>query len=420
MSIRPLNDIFPKCKIFSFLMKFRREIWILVWIFALTHFIWYVKIIQYDSIFGIFTDSNTWNYKGLIFWGMLALIISIPLLLTSNWIFVKLLWKNWKYLQKWAYFMFPLVWIHIFMIEKDMWPLVVITAWFILFSIAFIKNKYSNKTISNWPKWLCVPCWYIYEENIWDIDSWIVPWTRFEDIPSDWICPVCGVGKSDFILLEKKIELIEGKIISKEYLTDDVIELRLMFEKELEYISGQFQNLIFKDEKGEFNRSYSIANKTWNKFTFLIKLTPNWRASNVLDGLKFADKIKVWNIWGNFKLQNTTNPKIFIATWTWLAPIYSMINSTSPDVNKRLYFWVSKKRDMFYEEKLKKIKNLEVNLYLSREEARGYNFWRVNLDEIVLDEKTEVYICWNPIMVNEKVDYFTKKLWSANVFYERF
>ena len=29
-------------------------------------------------------------------------------------------------------------------------------------------------------------------------DSGIAPGTAFEDIPDDWVCPVCGVGKSDF------------------------------------------------------------------------------------------------------------------------------------------------------------------------------------------------------------------------------
>jgi len=31
-----------------------------------------------------------------------------------------------------------------------------------------------------------------------DPDSKIPPGTTFEDIPEDWVCPVCGVGKDMF------------------------------------------------------------------------------------------------------------------------------------------------------------------------------------------------------------------------------
>lgn len=47
-------------------------------------------------------------------------------------------------------------------------------------------------------RWLCEACGLVYDETRGDPDSGIAPGTRFEDIPEDWTCPVCGVGKSDF------------------------------------------------------------------------------------------------------------------------------------------------------------------------------------------------------------------------------
>ncbi|MBP3254573.1 MAG: rubredoxin [Bacteroidales bacterium] len=44
----------------------------------------------------------------------------------------------------------------------------------------------------------CTICGYIYNPAVGDPDSGIAPGTKFEDIPDDWVCPVCGVGKSDF------------------------------------------------------------------------------------------------------------------------------------------------------------------------------------------------------------------------------
>ena len=47
-------------------------------------------------------------------------------------------------------------------------------------------------------KWICGVCGYVYDEEIGDPDSGIDPGTKFADIPEDWICPLCGVGKDQF------------------------------------------------------------------------------------------------------------------------------------------------------------------------------------------------------------------------------
>jgi rubredoxin len=47
-------------------------------------------------------------------------------------------------------------------------------------------------------KWKCLACDYIYDPNKGDPDNDIDPGTPFEDIPDDWICPICGVDKSHF------------------------------------------------------------------------------------------------------------------------------------------------------------------------------------------------------------------------------
>lgn len=47
-------------------------------------------------------------------------------------------------------------------------------------------------------KYLCVACQYVYDPAIGDQDSGIAPGTEFADIPEDWTCPVCGVGKDLF------------------------------------------------------------------------------------------------------------------------------------------------------------------------------------------------------------------------------
>lgn len=45
-------------------------------------------------------------------------------------------------------------------------------------------------------------CGYVYDPEIGDPDSGIAPNTKFEDIPDDWVCPVCGLDKSAFTAIE--------------------------------------------------------------------------------------------------------------------------------------------------------------------------------------------------------------------------
>lgn len=48
-------------------------------------------------------------------------------------------------------------------------------------------------------KWKCMVCKYIYDPEKGDPDANITPGTAFEDLPDDWVCPVCGVDKSQFV-----------------------------------------------------------------------------------------------------------------------------------------------------------------------------------------------------------------------------
>ena len=56
------------------------------------------------------------------------------------------------------------------------------------------KSEGGNKM----DKYRCTVCGYIYDPEKGDPDSGIAPGTKFEDIPDDWVCPVCGVDKSSF------------------------------------------------------------------------------------------------------------------------------------------------------------------------------------------------------------------------------
>lgn len=47
-------------------------------------------------------------------------------------------------------------------------------------------------------KYQCFFCAFIYDEEKGLPEDGIPPGTRWCDIPDDWFCPECGVGKADF------------------------------------------------------------------------------------------------------------------------------------------------------------------------------------------------------------------------------
>ena len=55
-----------------------------------------------------------------------------------------------------------------------------------------------NIKLTTMKKYVCDPCGYVYDPELGDPDNGIAPGTAFEDLPEDWVCPICGVGKEEF------------------------------------------------------------------------------------------------------------------------------------------------------------------------------------------------------------------------------
>ncbi|MBP5534812.1 MAG: flavin reductase [Alphaproteobacteria bacterium] len=54
-------------------------------------------------------------------------------------------------------------------------------------ALASFQNKIGVKKMEKKEKWVCVVCGYVYDGDV-----------PFEDLPDDWTCPLCGVGKDQF------------------------------------------------------------------------------------------------------------------------------------------------------------------------------------------------------------------------------
>ena len=47
-------------------------------------------------------------------------------------------------------------------------------------------------------KYVCDVCGYVYDPELGDPENGVAPGTPWEEVPEDWTCPLCGVGKDQF------------------------------------------------------------------------------------------------------------------------------------------------------------------------------------------------------------------------------
>lgn len=62
----------------------------------------------------------------------------------------------------------------------------------------YTETEGREEVNENLPKYRCTICNYIYDPAAGDPDNGVPPGTVFDDLPGDWVCPVCGAGKEVF------------------------------------------------------------------------------------------------------------------------------------------------------------------------------------------------------------------------------
>ena len=75
--------------------------------------------------------------------------------------------------------------------------------------ISYLSPPSSNQTVVSQQlkglvvqKWECIVCGFIYDQALGLPEEGITPGSSWDDIPNDWCCPDCGVGKEDFEMVE--------------------------------------------------------------------------------------------------------------------------------------------------------------------------------------------------------------------------
>ena len=82
-------------------------------------------------------------------------------------------------------------------------------------------------------KWECIVCGLIYDEELGWPDDGIAPGTAWDDVPDDWLCPDCGVGKEDFEMTDAGDDWVEyedldtGEILRNNKNSREIFEGRM-------------------------------------------------------------------------------------------------------------------------------------------------------------------------------------------------
>lgn len=64
--------------------------------------------------------------------------------------------------------------------------------------IAVEEETLTEKTRKKMDRYVCIPCGWVYDPEEGDPENGVAPGTPFEEIPDEWLCPACGVGKEYF------------------------------------------------------------------------------------------------------------------------------------------------------------------------------------------------------------------------------
>lgn len=359
-----------------YLMKFRRELWILVFRFIFLHF----ALLEISRYSRWLTFTSNISEPFIIIW-ILWLLFLFVWFITSNSFSLRLFKTKRKPIQKVAYF--ALIWgiVHIFLLNpSENWTYILILI--IYFTLKCFERKKKK-----------IPVSLQIEKPITKMDTMIE--TPVQKAP--------------------EIILIPSKIIKKQSLNPTIIEFTLEIRQKLKIIPWQWVLVSLQDDQWVFFRAYSVAEHEIEDdksiITLIIKIKETGRASNVFKNISIWEKIPIkWVFW-NFILDPNDRPKVFIATGTWLAPIYNMVSNDN-SADRLLLFSVSYKQDLFYEDKVKKIKNLTYKYYISRENIDGYEFGRIDLAKFDFKPETEFYICGSPEMVKSQKEFLVSKGFS--------
>ena len=205
-------------------------------------------------------------------------------------------------------------------------------------------------------------------------------------------------------------QLYTIKLLSKQMLSRDIMELRFEKPPSFTFVPGQFVRFVIPSAELSVFRPFSISSMPSNEYLeFCAKILPDGKASNYFVALTTGDTISISQPQGVFVCQpEPAYTTMFIATGAGVAPIMSMIqHHVSVSTKKiQLLFGVRTPEDVFWTDRLDELSasypNFTFQLTLSRPSDSWHGLHGRVSDHVThLSAQSEYYICGSAPMVKD-------------------
>lgn len=244
-------------------------------------------------------------------------------------------------------------------------------------------------------------------------------------------------AKSDIILkanyypelVHIKQQTIPCKVSSFEYVTEDIVIIKLRFPPatKFDYLPGQYIDLNFKGIK----RSYSIANakKSLNEIELHIRRVPKGQMSDLLfTSLVEQQLMRIEGPKGTFFIKQNNKPLILIATGTGIAPIKAIVEELLFKKDKRniyIYWGMQFAKELYCKELIELVKcypHIKFTPVLSQDFEIEKDYKKGYVQNAVINdfdslENMEVYACGSIHMINDAKKIFIQHHLSPDAFY---
>jgi NAD(P)H-flavin reductase/ferredoxin len=232
----------------------------------------------------------------------------------------------------------------------------------------------------------------------------------------NYFLPCICVPENDMtvVLPNTQSAWLEGEVVDKCTLSDNVVLIKLKSKEPLAFFAGQFVNL--KNEAGVI-RSYSIANipNPTHALIFHIRILPNGKFSRfVADELEVGMPLSFSHAQGHchYLEGNSEQPLLLIGTGTGLAPLYGIIRDALENHNHsgeiHLFHGSRDASGLYFENKLYEMEKNHPNFHYTpclSGEVNDEKYTRGRANEIALKhfpklDGWRVYLCGQPDMVS--------------------
>ncbi|MCA9386238.1 FAD-dependent oxidoreductase [Candidatus Dojkabacteria bacterium] len=223
-------------------------------------------------------------------------------------------------------------------------------------------------------------------------------------------------------------------VLAKEYVTKDVIRIRLSLTSAATFLPGQHFSIVIKPG---LVRSYSISSLPGEMYyETYADIKPGGPGSIYLQVLEEGDDVTIISPLGRFVYNSSTKPLYLIATGVGITPLNSMFNSELKNsMSGRLITMLFGLRDethIFLDDSFvrhdKAFGNVSYDLCLSRPLGtleRDENFFEGRVTDWLklkeIEQDAEFYICGGQAMINDvKEVLLGKGIQTDAIYYEQF